>query len=259
MSAQTANGAWLLRLHNCYLEGDNVSPRGKPTKEEISPCVWFDMRYPIVTEPARKLSYRFMAAEASWILDGSSYLDYHPEIEKKLKPYSDNGSVMAGAYGPRIQEQLNWVIDQLRKDQDTRQAVLTIWDRCPRPSKDIPCTVSMQFLVRDNKVHLVVFMRSSDVWMGLPYDMFSFSMVAHEVGAALGIELGDCYITAGSSHLYESNWIDASNIIDGKLEHLSCYPFSIKTEKERVLYNARDQETEVNAKFALMNWEALSP
>jgi thymidylate synthase len=63
----------------------------------------------------------------------------------------------------------------------------------------------MQFLIRDGKLNCIVTMRSSDVGMGLSYDMFTFACISAEIAAALNesTELGMCYITAGSRHIYQ--------------------------------------------------------
>jgi thymidylate synthase len=117
-----------------------------------------------------------------------------------------------------IRDQLHFVIDALNADKDTRQAVMTIWRPNPRPSKDIPCTVSVQFLIRDGLLHVVDTMRSSDLWLGWPYDIFNFSMLARYVICHLKQkpELGVIVLQAGSAHLYEQNWLPAQAIVGGK-------------------------------------------
>lgn len=200
-----ANAAWLKAVAGIIELGHEVFPRGQKTKEIVANKVTFDMAYPIVFESGRKLSYTFMAVEALWILAGSNSLNFHPKIREKLLPYSDDNMTMTGAYGPKVISQMPNVIYTLRDDRDSRQAVISIWRKNPGPSKDIPCTLSLQFLIRENKLHLVAFMRSSDIWMGMPYDMFSFTMIAYTVARKLGVELGSCSITAGSMHLYERN------------------------------------------------------
>jgi len=56
-------------------------------------------------------------------------------------------------------------------------------------------------------------MRSSDVWIGLPYDMFSFSCIANQVAMRLNVKLGVCSITAGSSHLYYRDFGQANEVL----------------------------------------------
>ena len=209
-----ANNEYIQALRDMVTCGDEVSPRQQPTYEVTGHCVVFDMQRPIITIPERELDYKFMAAEAYWILNGKADLDSY--VRKNLEKYSDDGKTMFGAYGPPIKEQLDYVVDVLLKDSDTRQACLTIWTRNPRVSKDIPCTLAMQFMLRQGLLHCNVFMRSQDVWLGLPYDLFTFSMVSlmviakmHEIKELAelpaNILLGDLKIFAGSRHLYHRN------------------------------------------------------
>jgi thymidylate synthase len=78
--------------------------------------------------------------------------------------------------------------------------------------------VSVQFLIRDGLLHVVDTMRSSDLWLGWPYDIFNFSMLARYVICHLKQkpELGVIVLQAGSAHLYEQNWLPAQAIVGGK-------------------------------------------
>ena len=110
--------------------------------------------------------------------------------------------------------QLEYCKRTLRQDLDSRQAVLTIWQPRPEPSKDIPCTVSMQFLIRDNKIHTIVNMRSSDAYLGLPYDLFVFSCITAKLRDLMGkrgLRLGNLTVFAGSSHIYQRDYAKAFN------------------------------------------------
>lgn len=194
-----------------------AAPRGFDTRELISYTSRVDMAKPIVGLPDRKLDYNFMAAEAFWILSGSDKLN-HPVIKKNLTKYSDNGKVMAGAYGPPFRAQVEYAIAALMHDRDTRQAVITLWRENPSPSKDIPCTVAVQFMIREEFIHTNVFMRSSDAWLGWPYDVFTFTMMTCYILSRLPLasrpKLGTLSLTAGSQHLYEKNIDQAKAVCD---------------------------------------------
>lgn len=225
-TGQASTAVWMNQIGKLATMRDTASPRGMKTKEMVGCTLDISMRYPVVACPERKLSYAFMAAEALWILSGSNNLDFHPEIRKKLEPYSDDGQVMSGAYGPPFISQFSYAVDTLRKDPESRQSVIVIFSKPIGPSKDVPCTVAMQFMVRHKILHTNVFMRSSDAWMGLPYDMFSFSMMSMAVAIELGIkDLGRMTMMCGSSHLYDRNWADAQQVIQ-KWDFNSTSPWS---------------------------------
>ena len=213
---QSANDAWLRAVcdvTNIYGFTRVVKPRGLPCREIYGPyTVTVDPYYPIVSLVNRKLNYRFAAAEALWITTGRNDLEFLSSVNKNMARYSDDGKSLTGAYGPKIFEQLDYVVEKLVEDEETRQASLTIWERNPAPSKDVPCTVAMSFYLRNRRLSCAVFMRSSDIYLGLPYDIFSFSMVmrlvleryvSKVINNGLGYLLGPLYITAGSSHLYD--------------------------------------------------------
>jgi thymidylate synthase len=95
---------------------------------------------------------------------------------------------------------------------ETRQAVCSLW----RPSdlvnafrgdkKDLPCTLTLQFILRSGKLNLIVNMRSNDVWLGLPYDAWAWCSIQQLVADALDVELGWYQHQAGSLHVYERNF-----------------------------------------------------
>jgi thymidylate synthase len=184
------------------------------TKEMIGMQQSFDMNYPVISCPGRRLNTNFMIAEAAWILSGSNDISFPVKYMKIYETFSDNKVIMSGAYGPAIFRQMHYVLDTLHGDIDSRQAVLTIWTERPQQSKDIPCTVSLQFIVRDAKLHCIANMRSSDVYLGLPYDIFVFSMIATNIANNLGVDLGYLTWQAGSAHVYNRDYENAANCLE---------------------------------------------
>jgi len=212
--------AWITTMNDIFHWGDEVAPRGKLTLELPQYTSVIDMRKPVVTSPERSLSYRFMAAEAYWILTGDNRVATIAPYNSRIAEFSDDGETFFGAYGPKIMEQLPGVVARLQQDPNTRQAGLTIWRENPPATKDVPCTVALWFQLRRGKLNCHSFMRSNDVWLGLPYDAFNFSMLAHLVCAELNsynedtvVEPGVLFHTAASSHLYDINWADAKTCI----------------------------------------------
>lgn len=215
-----ADMAWTNLLEAILRDGNEEHPRGRRTLELIGRTTKFDMARPIVTVANRKLGYKFLAAEAWWIASGSNRVDEIAPYSKMISNFSDDGLTFRGAYGPKIQDQLPWVAEQLKNDPSTRQAVLTIWRERPGPSRDYPCTLGAQWILRtDNTgrsyLHCQVTMRSSDAWLGVPYDWFNFSIqtafliaymrTAYPEVFTEDIYLGTLTFTAGSQHLYEEH------------------------------------------------------
>jgi thymidylate synthase len=89
-----------------------------------------------------------------------------------------------GGYGPRLfrhraGNQVQSAIEALKRGPSTRRAVVQIFDAEDVASrhKEVPCTCTLQFLVRRQRLHMLVSMRSNDAYKGLPHDVFCFTML----------------------------------------------------------------------------------
>lgn len=213
-----ANNEWLKALYEANKYGTEHAPRGQHTRELLGRKIHVDMKWPIITIIKRKLSYKFMAAEALWIMSGDNKVETISKYNKNIAKYSDDGLTYFGAYGPKFVDQIAYVAKTLHQDHDSRQAVINIWREKPPKTKDVPCTLSVQWMIRYGKLHCFVSMRSSDIWLGLPYDIFNFSMMSQylmlyleRLGLTVGI--GDLHLTAASMHLYEQHWKPALKLL----------------------------------------------
>lgn len=173
----------------------------------------------IVTSPIRKMPMRYAVGELAWYLSGSNKVKDISRFAKKWAEISDDGETNNSAYGCRIFykfgfDQWEYVKSLIRKDHNTRQAVIHIKDASNKPTKDTPCTVYLQFFLRDNKLNLSVHMRSNDIWMGVPYDMFSFCFLQMKMAMELGVEIGTYTHYAGSLHLYQRDYKTALKNMD---------------------------------------------
>jgi thymidylate synthase len=131
---------------------------------------------------------------------------YNFESIKKVAPSADLGLFSAeGAYGPRMAGQLDVVVKTLGLNPTSRQAVVFVGRPEDTCSNELPCTISMQFLIRNRWVNSVVSMRSWDLVKGLPYDVAVFGGLTMAVARTLGLSPGLVMVTAGSGHIYESD------------------------------------------------------
>ncbi len=200
--------AWLDALDEIEACGERVSPRGLDTLELLDHQLRVDMSRCVLTVKARALGYRFMAAEAAWMLSGDDRVETIAPYSKVISNFSDDGVRFFGAYGPKLRTQLGHVVAALDTDPLTRQAVANIWRENPMKTKDYPCHLSCQFTIRNGRLDCHVAMRSSDAWLGVPYDVFNFSMWSGYVLLHLAdesVKLGALCNTAASRHLYGRN------------------------------------------------------
>lgn len=215
-NAKTVNEAWeqaFEALKAQAKEGFNDTSRDGGVVGEITDAVFCieDPTRSIVTSPIRKMPMRYAVGELAWYLSGSNKASDIGRFAKKWLEISDDGETNNSAYGYRIFtkfgfDQWKHVKNMLQKDPNSRQAVIHIKDADNKPTKDTPCTVYLQFFIRNGKLNLSVHMRSNDIWMGVPYDMFSFCFLQMKMAMELGVEIGEYHHYAGSLHMYARDW-----------------------------------------------------
>jgi thymidylate synthase len=139
-----------------------------------------------------------------------------------VKDYNSESKseVVAAGYGPRFLDwrgvnQLKRVAEMLSTKQHSRQAVVQLFDAddLKDPDGDIPCTCTLQFMLRNEKLLLITNMRSNDVFLGLPHDFFAFTMIQELLARQLGVDLGPYVHFVGSLHLYERNQTEIDQFI----------------------------------------------
>jgi thymidylate synthase len=206
--------AWADLLRHLVTDGNSMSPRGKKTWETVDlKFVVTDLRNNVLVDMVRKPQYRFMVAEWLWIWFGRDDVASIAQYNSRIAEFSDDGLTFAGAYGPMVAGQWNRVMNFLSHDVDSRQAVIQIFRPMEGYTKDTPCTISLQFLVRNGCLNCIANMRSSDAWLGLPYDFFNFSMLANIMAAELRLRTGWLSMNLGSSHLYDENRAQAETVL----------------------------------------------
>lgn len=166
-----------------------------------------------MTNKIRKMSMRYAVGELLWYLSGNNKLE---EIQKYTKAWdrmSDDGETVNSNYGFCIMnkygfDQWEYVEQMLRDNPATRQAVIHIKTADDNTSKDVNCTVCLQFFIRDGKLYMTTYMRSNDIWLGFPFDVFQFTAMQVLMSMKLGVGLGTYTHVAGSLHLYKRNVVE---------------------------------------------------
>lgn len=208
-----------------WIEADNADTLFENVIKNLSPIIHDDVIAELInanlclTDPTRntmcectrKMPIRYAIGELLWYNSRNT-------TAESIKPFSKfwckiaepNGTVNSN-YGHCIHDKFDFdqwemVKEILRKDPTSRQAVIHIKE--PRnvivnPTKDLNCTIALQFILRENKLDLITTMRSNDIWLGLPYDVFNFTCMQIQMAMELGVEIGKYYHNVGSLHLYK--------------------------------------------------------
>ncbi len=174
------------------------------------PAVALELTNPLARlsrSEARRVAFSCLG-ELCWYLSGSDDLR---QIRYYLRQY-DKEAVdgrLLGAYGPRLFgrppcDQVDYVLGLLAKRPQSRRAVLQLFNSgdLRREQGDVPCTCTLQFLVRDGTLDLIAYMRSNDALVGLTHDAFCFTMLQELVARSLSLSLGHYYHFVGSLHFY---------------------------------------------------------
>lgn len=196
-------------------QGRPVAPRGQKTREiEDFSLTLTDPMISVPVGVGRKLSQKILAAEALQWIGGFSDLAQLASVSRgRFDDFSDDGITLYGAYGPRTFAGLERAIGVLEVDRDSRQAVVPVW----RPvestrTKDLPCTLSWSFRIRNGELHMTTNMRSNDVLTGVAYDIPSMCRIGDAVAFALGLPFTEYHHTAQSFHVYERDLEAVSNL-----------------------------------------------
>jgi thymidylate synthase len=211
---------------------------------------------------ARNFSLSYFVAETLWYMSGENSTAWISRYAPFWKDISDDGVTANSAYGARIFRrhdrigssqiiQWDYVKDELRKDPDSRRAVIHIRtpDDSVHASKDVPCTLALQFFIRESKLHLHVNMRSSDIILGIAYDVPAFTTMQEVLANELGVELGEYVHTSNSLHCYERDFemLDAiARSSDNLGRPMPAYPQSFPIDDlmsvERMIWEASEGE-----------------
>lgn len=214
--AKSAEQAFHLILNNIKKEGIETSPRGLKIKEILNCCITIENpRDRIISCPERKINMAYAFGELCWYLSGRNDLEMMKYYSKFMEKGTDDGKTLNSAYGYRIfkgQHPLipfnQWenVKRILREDSDSRQAIIHLHTPNNEKTNDEVCTLSLQFLIRDNKLNMITTMRSNDIFLGFTYDVFAFTMLQEILANELGVELGTYYHNVGSMHIYKNKF-----------------------------------------------------
>lgn len=157
--------------------------------------------------------------ELLWYLAGSNSAAHIKYYVSKYHIEETNDGTIPGAYGMRLfgaDQRLKAIVGMLKNRPDSRQAVIPLLEPADfhQGSTSLPCTSTLQFMLRTGRVDLVTSMRSNDAYLGLPHDVFAFTMIQELVARALEKKVGTYIHMVGSLHLYDANREAAQKFLD---------------------------------------------
>lgn len=202
-------------------KGSLSQPRDMKVKELLVQTTKFNPTQTIANFSNRKFNWKYFAGELVWYMNRNRNIDYINQFSGFWKGIVNEGTNEINSnYGSLLfGEQLQWVINSLKADKNTRQAIAFL--NQPKfqfqGNKDFVCTMYLNFFIRDNKLDMKVQMRSNDVFYGLTFDAPFFSFVQQHVRLFLletypTLELGTYYHYVDNIHFYERHFELAESI-----------------------------------------------
>ncbi len=220
----------------------------------------FDMRHGFPLLTTKKMPFKILLHELFWFISGSSDVDYlHQHKIHYWDGFLHEGSNHLGrVYGVQWRhwqrpdgtefDQLAWAIDQIKNNPNSKAIIVNAWNAGELEEMRLPpCHTMFQFDVTKGKLRMQLYQRSSDVFLGLPFNIAQYAMLLHMVAHLTGLEARELIISIGSAHLYK-------NHVDQAKEQLQRKPYRFPQLKITGDVNDIDSFTEEN--FRLERYEA---
>jgi thymidylate synthase len=195
------------------------------------------------------------AAETAWQFMGTKDPEFILRHAPKLwSKFVEDGELKT-AYGYRWskafgRDQLQMAIDQLKINPTNRQLVVMAWDAScdglgqPDQPKNIPCPIGFTLSALAGALHMSVFIRSSDVFVGLPYDVMCYALTLDAIASEVGLVPGTIHFSLAHAHIYKPHWLVAKANL-GRLDD---------DDREVLFRHSRDHTQQELVKTAPTNW-----
>ena len=166
--------------------------------------------FPMLT--SKKMYFKNVNHELKWLLSGETDVKYLTKNKVRIwEPWVNQNGTIGDTYGKVLRnfngiDQLTESIEILRKNRSSRQNVISLWNPSLIKAGNIkPCYHAIQFVCINGVLNVVVSQRSSDVFIGLPYDICVFDLLLLLVAKILNFIPGTLKINIGDAHIYEEH------------------------------------------------------
>jgi thymidylate synthase len=214
----------------------------------------------------------FHLVESLWMLAGFNGVSHITKYVKRMKEFSDDGVALWGAYGYRWRnffgyDQLDWIIDELKANPQSRRCVLAMWNAmhtygdasdyypdlyvATHGGKDVPCNTHIYFDRRDDKLNMTVCCRSNDIWWGCyGANAVHMSMLQEYMALAIGVGMGWYCQMSNDLHLYTD--IVSNELARNTAKQLDFNPYSQNVEAAPTLYDSMDDHEQFRGDCAAL-------
>src|SRR5690606_20534284 len=184
--------------------------------------------FPLIT--TKRVHFKSIAIELLWFLRGDSNIAYLKENGVTIwDEWADEDGELGPVYGVQWRswptpdgghiDQVAKLLDDLRSHPDSRRHIISAWNVADIPAMALaPCHAFFQFYVVDGKLSCQLYQRSADMFLGVPFNIASYSLLTMMIAQQVGLEPGEFIWTGGDCHIYD-------NHVDQVREQLTRDPF----------------------------------
>ena len=224
---------YLKALRYCYNNGIDVESRAGKVRKAFGYQMRFDLQKGFPAMTTKKLAWKVVVSELLWFLEGSNderrlaeilYNDKRENLIDKKTIWSQNAnsvywkkqSKFSGdvgrIYGVQWRDfngidQITSLIEGIKKNPNGRRHILSAWNPVDLPKMSLPpCHAFSQFFVSQNKLSCQLYQRSCDMFLGVPFNIASYSLLVHLISKECNLEVGEFVLTLGDYHIYHEHF-----------------------------------------------------
>jgi thymidylate synthase len=172
--------------------------------------------FPLIT--TKKLHLRSIIHELLWFLRGESNLRYLHENKVTIwDEWADPHGELGPVYGVQWRswpapggghiDQISQVLREIRSNPDSRRLIVSAWNVSDIPRMRLPpCHLLFQFYVAERRLSCQLYQRSCDIFLGVPFNIASYSLLTHMVAQQCDLDVGDFVWTGGDCHIYSNHF-----------------------------------------------------
>ncbi len=169
-------------------------------------------KFPALT--TKKLHFKSIIHELLWFLQGNTNIEYLKNNDVSIwDEWADEQGELGPVYGAQWRswqaadgstiDQITQVIEQIKSNPDSRRLIVSAWNVGEIEKMALaPCHAFFQFYVADDKLSCQLYQRSADIFLGVPFNIASYSLLTMMIAQVTGLKAGELVHTLGDAHLY---------------------------------------------------------
>lgn len=206
-------------MRHVFFHGVQKSDRtGTGTRSVFGYQMRFNLQngFPLIT--TKKLHLRSIIHELLWFLRGDSNIDYLKENGVSIwDEWADENGDLGPIYGVQWRkwrgadnqtiDQISELVHTIKTNPDSRRMIVSAWNVAELPKMALPpCHMLFQVYVADGKLSCQLYQRSCDIFLGVPFNIASYSLLTHMLAQQCDLEVGDFVWTGGDCHIYNNHF-----------------------------------------------------